>query len=105
MVEEKRFRIHIMKRNLSRIHLIAMVFYDTGRFISSCFSWESKVPPLVCCLCCTIGNTYLKLCIVHHSLHVQARSATAFFVFVLTVWNFELYMLPLTFLVIFGKFT
>ena len=54
MVDDKRFRIHIMKRNINRIHGIALAFYETGRFISSCFSWDSKVS--YCDVCDSLSN-------------------------------------------------
>ncbi|MEQ2316909.1 hypothetical protein AMECASPLE_037244 [Ameca splendens] len=43
-----------------------MVLFSYGTYINSCFEWESS-----------------------------QRSITAFILFVVVVWNFELYMLPL----------
>nr|KAG5694105.1 hypothetical protein BaRGS_005860 [Batillaria attramentaria] len=74
MEEEPKFKIHLMKRNIDRVSQLVSVFMDTARFLRSCFQWESK-----------------------------PRSLTAFIAFLVIVWNFELYMLPISILLIFLK--
>lgn len=74
MQPEQKFKISIMKRNINRVSQIVSSFVDTGKFIQSCFDHESK-----------------------------PRSITAFIVYIMVVWNFELYMLPVTLLLIFMK--
>ncbi|XP_025076641.1 multiple C2 and transmembrane domain-containing protein 1-like isoform X4 [Pomacea canaliculata] len=71
---EPKFRINTMKRNVDRVSQLIGVLLDGGRFLQSCFSWEST-----------------------------SRSATAFIAFLVIVWNFELYMLPISLLLIFLK--
>ncbi|XP_036357615.1 multiple C2 and transmembrane domain-containing protein 1 isoform X3 [Octopus sinensis] len=74
MQAEQKFKISVMKRNINRVSQIVSSFVETGKFIQSCFDYESK-----------------------------PRSITAFIVYVMVVWNFELYMLPVTLLIIFIK--
>lgn len=74
MQPEQKFKISIMKRNINRVSQIVSSFVDTGKFIQSCFDHDSK-----------------------------PRSITAFIVYIMVVWNFELYMLPVTLLLIFMK--
>ncbi|XP_052794646.1 multiple C2 and transmembrane domain-containing protein 1-like isoform X1 [Mya arenaria] len=74
MQPEPKFKISVMKRNIDRVTSIISTFIDTGKFVNSCFNWDSPV-----------------------------RSITAFIVFLVMVWNFESYMLPLTLLVLLLK--
>ncbi|XP_048258170.1 multiple C2 and transmembrane domain-containing protein 1-like isoform X3 [Haliotis rufescens] len=74
MQPEQKFKISIMKRNIDRVSQIISSMMDGGRFIQSCFNWEST-----------------------------PRSITAFIVYLVVVWNFELYMLPITLLILFLK--
>ncbi|XP_059155457.1 multiple C2 and transmembrane domain-containing protein 1-like isoform X7 [Physella acuta] len=74
MLPDQKFKISTMKQNINRVSQIIGVFIDTGRFIQSCFDWQS--PP---------------------------RTITAFIVYLVAVWNFELYMLPISLLLIFIK--
>ncbi|CAH1255460.1 MCTP1, partial [Branchiostoma lanceolatum] len=72
---EQKFKRQVLVRNLQRVSRLVMAVVNTGRFVKSCFEWESKT-----------------------------RSITAFIMYVLMVWNFELYMLPLVLLSIFFKY-
>ncbi|CAG5130346.1 unnamed protein product, partial [Candidula unifasciata] len=74
IVPEQKFKISTMKHNINRMSQLIGVFIDTGRFVQSCFDWQS--PP---------------------------RTVTAFIVYLVIVWNFELYMLPISLLLIFLK--
>ncbi|CAL1542502.1 unnamed protein product, partial [Lymnaea stagnalis] len=74
LLPEQKFKIAAMKQNINRVSQLVSVFMDTGRFIQSCFDWQS--PP---------------------------RTITAFIVYLVIVWNFELYMLPISLLLIFLK--
>ncbi|KAL5004431.1 hypothetical protein ScPMuIL_017887 [Solemya velum] len=74
MQAEQKFKISTMKKNIDRVSQLVSSFVEGARFIQSCFDWESR-----------------------------ARSITAFLVFLVIVWNFELYMLPITLLLIFMK--
>lgn len=38
---EPKFRINTMKRNVDRVSQLIGVLLDGGRFLQSCFSWES----------------------------------------------------------------
>ncbi|XP_075063809.1 multiple C2 and transmembrane domain-containing protein 2 isoform X1 [Mixophyes fleayi] len=63
----------ILSRNVYRVKKITMAIWNTMRFINSCFQWEST-----------------------------KRSLIAFLIFVLTLWNLELYMIPLFLLLLFA---
>ncbi|BFY97384.1 hypothetical protein BsWGS_00424 [Bradybaena similaris] len=71
---EEKFKIAVMKENINRVSRLIGVFMDTGKFIQSCFDWQS--PP---------------------------RTITAFVVYLVIVWSFELYMLPLSLLLVFMR--
>ncbi|XP_027426899.1 multiple C2 and transmembrane domain-containing protein 2 isoform X2 [Zalophus californianus] len=62
----------ILSRDVDRVKRITMAMWSTIQFLKSCFQWESTL-----------------------------RSAVAFVVFLVTVWNFELYMIPLALLLLF----
>uniref|UniRef100_A0A7N5P5D4 Multiple C2 and transmembrane domain-containing protein 2 n=1 Tax=Ailuropoda melanoleuca TaxID=9646 RepID=A0A7N5P5D4_AILME len=62
----------ILSRDIDRVKRITMAMWNTIQFLKSCFQWESTL-----------------------------RSAIAFVVFLVTVWNFELYMVPLALLLLF----
>uniref|UniRef100_A0A8C0LVX9 Multiple C2 and transmembrane domain-containing protein 2 n=1 Tax=Canis lupus familiaris TaxID=9615 RepID=A0A8C0LVX9_CANLF len=62
----------ILSRDVDRVKRITMAMWNTIQFLKSCFQWESTL-----------------------------RSTVAFVVFVVTVWNFELYMIPLALLLLF----
>ncbi|XP_004432072.1 PREDICTED: multiple C2 and transmembrane domain-containing protein 2 [Ceratotherium simum simum] len=62
----------ILSRDVDRVKRITMAIWNTIQFLKSCFQWESTL-----------------------------RSAIAFVVFLVTVWNFELYMIPLALLLLF----
>ncbi|KAM9734433.1 LOW QUALITY PROTEIN: multiple C2 and transmembrane domain-containing protein 1 [Menidia menidia] len=64
--EEPKVSKQLLQQNFSRLKRCVLVLLGYGSFINSCFEWES----------------------------VQ-RSLLAFMLFVVVVWNFELYMLPL----------
>ncbi|CAO2614231.1 Multiple C2 and transmembrane domain-containing protein 2 [Lemmus lemmus] len=62
----------ILSRDADRVKRLTMAVWNTIQFFKSCFQWESTL-----------------------------RSTIAFVVFLVTVWNFELYMIPLALLLIF----
>ncbi|XP_062060526.1 multiple C2 and transmembrane domain-containing protein 2 isoform X2 [Lepus europaeus] len=62
----------ILSRDVDRVKRITVAIWNTVQFLKSCFQWEST-----------------------------SRSAAAFVVFLVTVWNFELYMIPLALLLLF----
>ncbi|XP_075414000.1 multiple C2 and transmembrane domain-containing protein 2 [Tenrec ecaudatus] len=62
----------ILSRDVDRVKKITMAIWNTVQFLKSCFQWESTL-----------------------------RSTIAFVVFLVTVWNFELYMIPLALLLLF----
>ncbi|XP_069137876.1 LOW QUALITY PROTEIN: multiple C2 and transmembrane domain-containing protein 1-like [Argopecten irradians] len=74
MQPDPKFKISVMKRNIDRVSQLASSFIEGGKFIQSCFDWESR-----------------------------ARSISAFIAYLVIVWCFELYMLPITLLIIFLK--
>ncbi|KAL8566338.1 hypothetical protein ACOMHN_030538 [Nucella lapillus] len=74
MQVEPKFKINLLKKNIDRVGQLIATFMECGKFLHSCFSWEST-----------------------------PRSATAFLVFLVMVWNFEIYMLPITLVLIFLK--
>ncbi|XP_053406106.1 multiple C2 and transmembrane domain-containing protein 1-like isoform X1 [Mercenaria mercenaria] len=74
MQPEPKFKISIMKKNIDRVSQIISTFIEGGKFVQSCFNWDSPI-----------------------------RSLTAFLVFLVLVWNFEPYMLPLTLLILLLK--
>lgn len=74
MQPDPKFKISLMKRNINRVTQIISSIMEVGKFLQSCFEWESK-----------------------------ARSITAFTVFLIITWFFEPYMLPVTLLLLFLK--
>ncbi|KAF4017758.1 hypothetical protein G4228_009690 [Cervus hanglu yarkandensis] len=62
----------ILSRDVDRVKRLTMAMWNTIQFLKSCFQWESTL-----------------------------RSTVAFMVFLVTVWNFELYMIPLALLLLF----
>ncbi|XP_042566419.1 multiple C2 and transmembrane domain-containing protein 1 isoform X3 [Clupea harengus] len=67
--EEPRVSKQLLLQNFNRVRRCIITLINTGCYINSCFEWESP-----------------------------QRSICAFVLFVLVVWNFELYMIPLTLL-------
>ncbi|XP_066506952.1 multiple C2 and transmembrane domain-containing protein 1 isoform X2 [Hoplias malabaricus] len=68
--EESKVSKQLLLRNFNRVKRCIMYLINLGSYINSCFKWESP-----------------------------RRSICAFLVFVLGVWNVELYMVPLSLLV------
>ncbi|XP_031215792.1 multiple C2 and transmembrane domain-containing protein 1 isoform X1 [Mastomys coucha] len=69
--EENRLSKQLLLRNFIRTKRCVMVLVNTAYYVNSCFDWDS--PP---------------------------RSLAAFVLFLLVVWNFELYMIPLLLLLL-----
>ncbi|XP_053336868.1 multiple C2 and transmembrane domain-containing protein 1 isoform X2 [Clarias gariepinus] len=69
--EEPRVSKQLLLQNFNRVRRCIMFLINTGCYINSCFEWESP-----------------------------QRSICAFILFILVVWNFELYMLPLALLLL-----
>ncbi|XP_070706080.1 multiple C2 and transmembrane domain-containing protein 1 isoform X2 [Pempheris klunzingeri] len=71
MEEEPKVSKHLLQQNFNRVKRCIMVLISYGTYINSCFEWESA-----------------------------QRSIFSFVLFVVVVWNFELYMLPLALLLL-----
>lgn len=71
--DNRKFSKKILSRNVDRVRRITIAIWNTIQFLRSCFLWESPT-----------------------------RSVIAFVVFVVTVWHFELYMVPLALLLLFA---
>ncbi|XP_075885870.1 multiple C2 and transmembrane domain-containing protein 1 isoform X7 [Nelusetta ayraudi] len=69
--EEPKVSKQLLQQNFNRVKRCIMVLISYGTYINSCFEWESK-----------------------------KRSLVSFLLFVVVVWNFELYMLPLALLLL-----
>ncbi|NXA49535.1 MCTP1 protein, partial [Nothocercus julius] len=69
--EENRLSKQLLLRNFIRMKRCVMVLINAAYYVNSCFDWDS--PP---------------------------RSLAAFLLFLFVVWNFELYMIPLVFLLL-----
>ncbi|CAJ1068541.1 multiple C2 and transmembrane domain-containing protein 1 isoform X4 [Xyrichtys novacula] len=67
--EEPRVSKQLLLQNFNRVRRCIMFLINTGCYINSCFEWDSP-----------------------------QRSICAFVLFVVVVWNFELYMIPLALL-------
>uniref|UniRef100_A0A673CL67 Multiple C2 domains, transmembrane 1a n=1 Tax=Sphaeramia orbicularis TaxID=375764 RepID=A0A673CL67_9TELE len=67
--EEPRVSKQLLLRNFNRVRRCIMFLINTGCYINSCFEWDSP-----------------------------QRSICAFVLFVIVVWNFELYMIPMALL-------
>ncbi|XP_054630973.1 multiple C2 and transmembrane domain-containing protein 1 isoform X4 [Dunckerocampus dactyliophorus] len=67
--EEPKVSKQLLLRNFNRVRRCIMFLINTGYYINSCFEWDSP-----------------------------QRSICAFVLFVVVVWNFELYMIPLALL-------
>nr|XP_003475562.1 multiple C2 and transmembrane domain-containing protein 2 [Cavia porcellus] len=61
----------ILSRDVDRVRRLTVAVWNTMQFLRSCFQWESTL-----------------------------TSTVAFVVFLVTVWNFELYMIPLALLLL-----
>uniref|UniRef100_A0A8C2JPU1 Multiple C2 domains, transmembrane 2a n=1 Tax=Cyprinus carpio TaxID=7962 RepID=A0A8C2JPU1_CYPCA len=72
-VDNPKFNKKLLARNIYRVRKISMAILYTLQYIKSCFNWE---------------NT--------------RRSITAFLIFVVAVWLWELFMLPLFLLLLIG---
>ncbi|XP_061590043.1 multiple C2 and transmembrane domain-containing protein 1 isoform X2 [Cololabis saira] len=69
--EEPKVSKQLLQQNFNRVKRCIMVLISYGTYINSCFEWESP-----------------------------QRSVISFVLFVVAVWNFELYMLPLALLLL-----
>ncbi|XP_036069483.1 multiple C2 and transmembrane domain-containing protein 1 isoform X5 [Oryzias melastigma] len=69
--DEQRVSKQLLLRNFNRVRRCIMFLINTGCYINSCFEWDSP-----------------------------QRSICAFVIFVIVVWNFELYMVPLALLLL-----
>ncbi|XP_035524483.1 multiple C2 and transmembrane domain-containing protein 1 isoform X2 [Morone saxatilis] len=69
--EEPKVSKQLLQQNFNRVKRCFMVLISYGTYINSCFEWESA-----------------------------QRSIISFVLFVVVVWNFELYMLPLALLLL-----
>ncbi|XP_043096719.1 multiple C2 and transmembrane domain-containing protein 1 isoform X6 [Puntigrus tetrazona] len=69
--EEPRVSKQLLLQNFNRVRRCIMFLINAGCYINSCFEWESP-----------------------------QRSICAFLLFVVVVWNFELYMVPLVLLML-----
>ncbi|XP_028456605.1 multiple C2 and transmembrane domain-containing protein 1 isoform X2 [Perca flavescens] len=69
--EEPKVSKQLLQQNFNRVKRCIMVLISYGTYINSCFEWESA-----------------------------QRSIVSFVLFVVVVWNFELYMLPLALLLL-----
>ncbi|XP_072290103.1 multiple C2 and transmembrane domain-containing protein 1 isoform X4 [Eucyclogobius newberryi] len=67
--EEPRVSKQLLLQNFNRVRRCIMFLINTGCFINSCFEWDSP-----------------------------QRSICAFVLFVIIVWNFEIYMIPMALL-------
>ncbi|XP_056275674.1 multiple C2 and transmembrane domain-containing protein 1 isoform X7 [Pseudoliparis swirei] len=67
--EEPRVSKQLLLRNFNRVRRCIMFLINIGCYVNSCFEWDSP-----------------------------QRSICAFLLFVIVVWNFELYMIPLALL-------
>ncbi|XP_072272248.1 multiple C2 and transmembrane domain-containing protein 1 isoform X2 [Pyxicephalus adspersus] len=69
--EEPRLSKQLLLRNFIRMKRCVMVLINAAYYINSCFDWESP-----------------------------QRSLAAFLIFLIVVWNFEIYMIPLALLLL-----
>ncbi|XP_056393907.1 multiple C2 and transmembrane domain-containing protein 1 isoform X7 [Hyla sarda] len=69
--EEQRLSKQLLLRNFIRMKRCVMVLINAAYYINSCFDWDSP-----------------------------QRSLAAFLIFLLVVWNFEMYMIPLALLLL-----
>lgn len=74
IVQEQKFKRSVFVRNVTRIKSLVMEVVSIAKFVNSCFQWES-VPRSIMALC----------------------------LFLIVTYYFELYMVPLTLLLIFIK--
>uniref|UniRef100_A0A8C2Q119 Multiple C2 domains, transmembrane 1b n=1 Tax=Cyprinus carpio TaxID=7962 RepID=A0A8C2Q119_CYPCA len=69
--EESKVSKQMLQQNFNRVKRCVLFLINTGSYINSCFQWESP-----------------------------RRSLCAFLIFVVVVWNFEIYMVPLSLLLL-----
>ncbi|CAF3843589.1 unnamed protein product, partial [Didymodactylos carnosus] len=71
---EPKLKLAVLRQNITRIQNMLMAVLNVFKFINYCFEWKNPV-----------------------------LSSFAFLISVLLVWNFELYMLPLTLIALFAR--
>uniref|UniRef100_A0A8C2GU11 Multiple C2 domains, transmembrane 1b n=1 Tax=Cyprinus carpio TaxID=7962 RepID=A0A8C2GU11_CYPCA len=69
--EESKVSKQLLQQNFNRVKRCVLFLINMGSYINSCFQWESP-----------------------------RRSICAFLIFVVVVWNFEIYMVPLSLLLL-----
>uniref|UniRef100_T1JFU4 C2 domain-containing protein n=1 Tax=Strigamia maritima TaxID=126957 RepID=T1JFU4_STRMM len=74
MQPDQKFKRQVFIQNVMRIKYFIMLSVDVAKYVQSCFEWESRL-----------------------------RSIAALIIFVLTVYNFELYMTPICLLLLFVR--
>ncbi|PWA14295.1 hypothetical protein CCH79_00012244, partial [Gambusia affinis] len=89
--ENPKFNKKILARNIYRVRKISTAVLYTLQYIKSCFQWESRQRSLIAFLNAGNMTSYL-------STSQQNSSG----IFLVTVWHWELFMLPLFLLLLIG---
>uniref|UniRef100_A0A646QG56 Multiple C2 and transmembrane domain-containing protein 1 n=1 Tax=Hemiscolopendra marginata TaxID=943146 RepID=A0A646QG56_9MYRI len=72
---EQKFKRQVFIRNVMRVKAMIMTFVDIAKYVQSCFEWENRI-----------------------------RSVASFITFLLAIYYFELYMVPIVVLFIFVRY-
>ncbi|PWA26585.1 hypothetical protein CCH79_00001279 [Gambusia affinis] len=89
--EEPKVSKQLLQQNFNRVKRCIMVLFSYGTYINSCFEWESSQRSITAFI---VRRTH-----THTHTHTQDAVSPQCLLcpqlFVVVVWNFELYMLPL----------
>uniref|UniRef100_A0A8C5LU61 Multiple C2 and transmembrane domain-containing protein 1 n=1 Tax=Leptobrachium leishanense TaxID=445787 RepID=A0A8C5LU61_9ANUR len=89
--EEPRLSKQLLLRNFIRMKRRVMVLINAAYYINSCFDWDSPQRSLAAFLAPVMPTGSSAFLIGNHSIYA---------IFILVVWNFELYMIPLALLLL-----
>ncbi|KAG8012627.1 Multiple C2 and transmembrane domain-containing protein 2 [Nibea albiflora] len=101
--EDLKFSKKVLARNIYRVRKISTAVLYTLQYIKSCFQWESTQRSLIAFLWQAVqgfsGYAGRKRCSVYKESTWQPSSLV---IFLVTVWHWELFMLPLFLLLLIG---
>jgi hypothetical protein len=92
-------KFKVLKQNIMRVHNLIQGIINTGNFIDSCFRWTDPIRSIVAFLVKQKFNLTEKLKCFFLFLFFKYKQKA----FILIVLSFEVYMLPMTLLMIFLK--
>ncbi|XP_034089486.1 multiple C2 and transmembrane domain-containing protein 2 isoform X3 [Gymnodraco acuticeps] len=110
MEENQKFSKKVLARNIYRVRNISTAVLYTLQYIKSCFQWESTQRSLIAFLNTGNMTSYLSASQLNSSgvrgaslsNCLMGAEVTTHDIFLVTVWHWELFMLPLFLLLLIG---